>query len=201
MDTFSLNSRVGDFYLCPTGYDSGFNGNNVVQNAPVLSSLTTPSTMSPLFSHQSSKVEVSNTLEDTKSSGNLDKNFVGYSRKSNPHVSSVSTTEAENWYRLDGGYNREVVSNRTIKPTAGQVVIDADVSVVDYVLRRRTILNDFSKKVGLLGSTEEVSLPVQSSGEKPKLGFKFLNSKFHSGKSKLETIYVKYTDRTRGRLF
>lgn len=178
----------------PPCFQDNSDSTNYVANAPLMSRLVTPSTMSPLFPSSSSIANNNIHSDNFPRPSNIT-----YTRTA---PSSIYTSDAENWYRSGEGYDRNSSNNDTVDTNRATVAItDPDACDVDFALRRRRIMEGIIKKEGLLSSTEEVILPVEGTCKKPKLGFKFINSKYHSNKSKLETIYLKYSDKTKGRLY
>ena len=161
------------------GYQKSGEGNlgyfpkdNLVKT-PVLSRLTTPSTMSPLFPSRESSVYTSQykggvnipkiVIYDSVNNGNSVNSGDSVQSVVNtiPRVSDIPSYPSNESYNLDWEHRQQCI-----------------VTDIQYKLHEMEVSSKNNKK--FLG--------------KLKLGFKYLDTKFSNVESKLDSIYVKYHD-------
>jgi len=148
-----------------------FSKDNLVK-APVISGLTTPSTMSPLFpSRESSvytsqyigvvnipKIVVYNSVNNENSVNSVDS--VQSVVNTIPRISDIPSYPSNESYNLDWEHRQQCI-----------------VTDVQYKLHEMEVSSKNNKFLGKL-----------------KLGFKYLDTKFSHVESNLDSIYVKYND-------
>ena len=159
-------------------------GGGILAKTPVISRLTTPSTMSPLFSYRGNSVHdtlhrvsdgdyLTVPIRSSGYKGSYQSVNTGDSVQSVvntiPHISDIPSYPSNEWYNLDWE-NRQQCIIREMQNKLNEMD-------VQYKQHEMEVSPKNKKFIG-----------------KVKLGFKYLDTKLNHVENKLDSIYVKYHD-------